>query len=659
MTSGLGSQLPTRPRTGGQHDPSAMVRGPALNLIRGLAMAMRASAALALFAAAAVVCILSVTGIGLLAVPLVIPLVRRLSTAERRSAARWGVLIESPYRPVPCTAIPFEDGIVGWVRRCRWLLTDPATWRDLLWLPVDSVVGLIGLLPVVCLYATGVALLQGSTLWHPASSLWYVPNFGQNPTTELWALPLGVALLTVWVWISPTLFRWHALLAGTLLGPTKRAFSDELPATRPRIRPWFTTLRTRATHAGIATLFGAVVAAASEVCLALVIVNSYTLLLMIVGVGVLLLPAITAAVRWLCSASRKLAEYFGAQVDEPYRPEPDGLNDGLVGLVARCRWLLTDPATWRDLLWMLANAILGLLCLLPAALLYYVGEGVVLAAGLWRPLADAGHPRWYGPILVQSQAAAVAAACFAVALFVVWLWFAPFVLRTHALFTAALLRPTGTALLTARAKHLAETREDAIETQAAELRRIERDLHDGAQARLVAMGLALGAAERQLDTNPDRARKLIAETRASSASALAELRDLVRGIHPPVLAERGLPDALRALALASPLSTRITVTIPGIVSPAIAAAVYFAVSELMTNVLKHAEAEHIDITASYENGKLSVRVADDGNGGADLNDGSGLAGLRRRLAAFDGTVAVDSPRGGPTVVDMEVPCVLS
>jgi signal transduction histidine kinase len=614
----------------------------------------RVPIALGLLAAVAVVLPLSVIGLGLLAVPVLFPALRRFCEAERRR-----VPIPSPYRPNP---EPFERDIVGWARRCRWLLTDPATWRDLLWLPIGAIVSPIGLVPVACLYMATLALVQGSGLWQPATSTWYAPDLTQHPGSRVWALLLVPILLTVWMWIGPAMLRAHALLARTLLDPPRGLeirTGGAQPGAMTRLGTWFGELRTRTTRAGLATLLGAVIAGASEICLFLVIVSGYTLLLSIIGVGVVLLPATMTAVRWMCSASRTLSGHFGVRIDDPYRPEPDSGDDGFVGLIARCRWLLTDPATWRDLLWMLANAVLGLLCLLPAALLYYVGEGVVLAAGLWKHLTGAGHPRWYGPILVHSPAAAVAAACFAAALFVVWLWFAPFVLRAHALFTAALLRPTGAARLAARARHLADTRQDVIDTQAAELRRIERDLHDGAQARLVAMGLALGAAERQLDRNPDASRRLIAETRAASATALAELRDLVRGIHPPVLAERGLPDGLRALALASPLTTRVDIDISTTPSPAVAAAVYFAVSELLTNVLKHAAAEHVDLFVRHADGVLAVRVADDGTGGADIGAGSGLAGIRRRLAAFDGTLTVTSPPGGPTIVDLEVPCALS
>jgi signal transduction histidine kinase len=191
------------------------------------------------------------------------------------------------------------------------------------------------------------------------------------------------------------------------------------------------------------------------------------------------------------------------------------------------------------------------------------------------------------------------------------------------------------------------------------MRRIERDLHDGAQARLVAMGMALDAAERLLDDSPAAARALLVEARESSAKALAELRDLVRGIHPPVLADRGLGDAVRALALDSPLRVQLASEMTGRPPAPVESAAYFSVSELLANVSKHADAGQVWIDIRHERGMLRIGVTDDGRGGADPARGTGLHGIERRLAAFDGVLALTSPSGGPTVVNMEIPCALS
>lgn len=233
------------------------------------------------------------------------------------------------------------------------------------------------------------------------------------------------------------------------------------------------------------------------------------------------------------------------------------------------------------------------------------------------------------------------------------------VLKGYAYFVRFLLGPTRGSRLALRVEQLAETRSGALDIQAAELRRIERDLHDGAQARLVGLGLQLGAVERKMAQDPELARRLLREARTSSVQALRELRDLVRGIHPPVLAERGLGDALRALGLASPLDVTVVADLPGPLPDPVESAVYFAVSELLANALKHADAQRVEIVAWRAEDTLRARVSDDGRGGADVTAGSGLAGIRRRLASFDGTLEIDSPPGGPTVMKLELPCALS
>jgi signal transduction histidine kinase len=198
-----------------------------------------------------------------------------------------------------------------------------------------------------------------------------------------------------------------------------------------------------------------------------------------------------------------------------------------------------------------------------------------------------------------------------------------------------------------------------VDTAAAELRRIERDLHDGAQARLVALGLSLRAAERLFPTSLEAVLALVSEARESSSLALTELRDLVRGIYPPVLADRGLGDAVRALALDLPLPVELDIDLPGEVELPVASAVYFSVAEVLANVTKHAGARAVRIQLSCSAGMLRAEVTDDGAGGADPALGTGLAGVERRLATFDGILAVSCPPGGPTIVVIEVPCALS
>jgi len=213
--------------------------------------------------------------------------------------------------------------------------------------------------------------------------------------------------------------------------------------------------------------------------------------------------------------------------------------------------------------------------------------------------------------------------------------------------------------LTRQVQQLTESRAVAVDTAASDWRRLERDLHDGAQARLVALGMNLRAAERLIPVNPDAALALVAEARDTSARALTELRELVRGVHPPVLADRGLEDAVRALALDCPLAVQTQLDLPGRVPAPVETACYFAVAELLTNAAKHSGARDARIDVRHADGTLRIEVTDFGLGGADPAMGSGLAGVEKRLAAFDGIMAISSPAGGPTIVVLEVPCALS
>src|SRR5205823_7182048 len=191
------------------------------------------------------------------------------------------------------------------------------------------------------------------------------------------------------------------------------------------------------------------------------------------------------------------------------------------------------------------------------------------------------------------------------------------------------------------------------------LRRIERDLHDGVQARLASLSMVLGRADELRDRHPAQAHKLLAEARESSGAALVELRHLVRGIHPPVLAERGLGGALRALALSLPVPITVDIDLPGRPDTPVESAAYFAVAETLTNMIRHSRAHTGSVTIRHADSALTMVVTDDGTGGANPAAGTGLRGIERRLAAFDGTIAVSSPPGGPTVITMEVPCALS
>jgi signal transduction histidine kinase len=262
----------------------------------------------------------------------------------------------------------------------------------------------------------------------------------------------------------------------------------------------------------------------------------------------------------------------------------------------------------------------------------------------------------FGAVLVDNPTWAAGAGLEGGLMLAFGLWLVPRTVIPHA---RVLLRREPDAGLAGRVEQLTQTRADAVDSAAAELRRVERDLHDGAQARLVAMGMTLDAAGQIMDENPEAARALVFEARDASIRALAELRALVRGIHPPVLADRGLADAIQALALDSPMRIHVVSDLRGRPSAPIESAAYFAVSELLANVSKHAEARETWIDIRHTDGMLRIGVTDNGHGGADPSRGSGLRGIERRLAPFDGVMAISSPPGGPTAVTMEIPCELS
>jgi signal transduction histidine kinase len=220
--------------------------------------------------------------------------------------------------------------------------------------------------------------------------------------------------------------------------------------------------------------------------------------------------------------------------------------------------------------------------------------------------------------------------------------------------TIVVPRVRGSALAE-RISTLESSRAGVVDQQESELRRIERDLHDGAQARIVALGMSLGMAEQKLASDPEAARELLAEARVGAREALEELRDLARGIHPPVLADRGLEAAIAALASRTPLAVELAVDLPARPPQAVESAAYFIVAEALANVGKHAHAEHVQIGVHGRAARVVVQVVDDGVGGARLT-GSGLGGLVRRIEALDGTLELTSPLGGPTSLKAVIPC---
>ena len=397
---------------------------------------------------------------------------------------------------------------------------------------------------------------------------------------------------------------------------------------------------------------------ASAVAFALLMLWSMSAVAVLMGVGLPLTLLATVLVRWFADRHRAWAgRWGGAPVARPYLPVPEG------NWLTRLRAILSDPATWRDWAWLAVDSVAGWFTAGGSFLIFSAG-----VFGLLYPLVFALAPAQvfrtpFGPhVHLQSVAESFVMVPLGLVLLVLWYVSAVPLARLNALVIRSLLAPTEQSLLRARVAQLAASRAETVDTQASELRRIERDLHDGAQARLASLGMSLGLAEQLLAEDPQAVARLLAEARESTSTALVELRNLVRGIHPPVLADRGLDGAVQALALGNPVPTTVTIHLPGRLPAAVESAAYFAVAEALANAIKHANAHRISIRLEYTadgGGRLRIVVSDDGRGGASFEGGTGLRGIARRLSAFDGTVGLDSPPGGPTDVRMFLPCVLS
>ncbi|MCO5985883.1 sensor histidine kinase [Actinoallomurus spadix] len=228
--------------------------------------------------------------------------------------------------------------------------------------------------------------------------------------------------------------------------------------------------------------------------------------------------------------------------------------------------------------------------------------------------------------------------------------------RLHARVGVALLSPSAADVLAQRVETLTETRAGAMNAHGAELRRIERDLHDGTQARLVAIAMRLGVARESLGEDPELVGRLLREAHENTEEAMTELREVIRTIYPPILADRGLAGALTALGSRSAIGTTLDIGGLGTIPAAVEAVAYFTIAEALTNAAKHSRATGTTVRVARAGDRLSIEVTDDGIGGADETLGTGIAGIRHRVLAIDGTVRVHSPAGGPTTITVSLPC---
>lgn len=366
-------------------------------------------------------------------------------------------------------------------------------------------------------------------------------------------------------------------------------------------------------------------------------------LLCVVGVGLLVVPATLSLVRALADRERTRLGRWGPGLLGP-GALPAGLRAGL-----------RDRSVHQELPWVAVHGTLGLfVSLVGLPMPLYAARELSLPAWWWAVPPGSATDQ-LGLFTVGSWGSALAVGsglCVAwIALTVV---LTPVLAWVQALPGRRLLGPPTGTDLSLRVAELTSTRAAALDAHAAELRRIERSLHDGTQNRLVAVTVLLGAARRSFERDPATVPAALERAQDAAETALAELRAVVRSILPPVLADRGLAGALSALAAASPVPTAVTVDAPRYPA-SVETTAYFVVAEALTNVGRHAQAGTARVEVHQRGDELVVRVADDGVGGADAGRGSGLAGMEQRVRAHDGRLVVTSPPGGPTVVEAQLP----
>ncbi|MEU8087180.1 sensor domain-containing protein [Micromonospora sp. NPDC049101] len=311
--------------------------------------------------------------------------------------------------------------------------------------------------------------------------------------------------------------------------------------------------------------------------------------------------------------------------------------------------------TRRSAAWLTVHAIAGVPLMAGVLLLWVFALGGVIVPLTWWVAPDEAPLTFVVPITSWGDALLVPP-LLALAALTLLRSAVPAFGVAYARAARTALAPSSRSRLERRVTELTATRSGALDAHAAELRRIERDLHDGTQARLVAIAIHLGVAQGQRAADPALADQLVDRARANVEAALTELRAVVRGIYPPILADRGLPGAVHALAADCPVSLTVRVTPLQRLPAALESAAYFVVAEALTNIARHSRATGGDLRVEHRAGQLVVKVTDDGVGGARTSAGTGLTGIRRRVAALDGRVELSSPIGGPTVLRVELPC---
>ncbi|PRX98077.1 sensor histidine kinase [Allonocardiopsis opalescens] len=368
------------------------------------------------------------------------------------------------------------------------------------------------------------------------------------------------------------------------------------------------------------------------------------------GLGLLLFPRALAGLRlWADVERRRVGRHLGVEVPLRHRPLPRGIG-------AQFRRLRSDALVPRELGWVVAHVATGLPLGFLGLFALIGAPATVLQAALWwvapagAPVSMLGLPvtDWTGALVLGAGQLAVIGALL--------LWATSPLARLQARMARALLGRSVKQELAERVETLTETRADALHAHASELRRIERDLHDGTQARLVALAMRLGLAERTLNDDPEKVAALLRDARSGAEEAMTELRQVIRTMYPPILTDRGLVGAASALVARSAVPARLDAGELGSVPAAVEATAYFVVAEALTNAAKHSAAGSVTVGLERRGDRLHVEVVDDGLGGADAGSGTGVSGMARRVAALDGEFTLHSPVGGPTTVRAVLPC---
>ncbi len=416
------------------------------------------------------------------------------------------------------------------------------------------------------------------------------------------------------------------------------------PIGRVLLRP----LRARTWREFAFLLLGGVMGIVSFTVAWTVFVTGLSMVVTLVGIPLLFaLAYVDRAMSWI---ERERMKVMGETVESAYRRSA---KSGVWPLV---RTVATDTQTWKDLTWHLFVSIFTFAAGVVAISLWASALWAIVYPFYWSFVPHSALPE-LGSRRLDTWNFAFAVLGLGLALAIVTAWLCAALSRAQVSLARLLLAPSDRQRLAARVEDLTRTRAAAADVQAAELQRIERDLHDGAQARLVAVTMELGRARERFDEDPEGARELVESAHREAAAAIVELRELVAGIYPAVLADRGLDAAVSSVASSSSVPVTVHVTLDGRLPAAAEVAAYFVVAEAIANVGKHSNAEHAEIRIDRAGDLVVVEVEDDGDGGADRAKGTGLRGLSDRVAALDGRVLVSSPTGGPTVVRAEIPCV--